>query len=148
MSLPLPLMRGFEGCDLILHAGDFNSSSVIRELRKVAPVVGVRGNNDELEVVRALPACRYLMAGEKRIGLIHGHQRGRNARHAAMMAMGADLDCIVYGHSHMPDYSCENGLLMVNPGSPTQRRKAPTRSFAIMVVGEASDIEVEFFSLE
>ena len=148
IGLPLPLIRGLDGCELIMHAGDFNSSAVFDELRQIAPVVGVHGNNDELDIVRALPDRRYLLAGEKRIGLIHAHQRGRNAREAAMTAMDVDLDCVVYGHSHMPDFSCENGLLLVNPGSPTQRRRAPSRSFAIMAIDEASEIKVEFFSLD
>jgi uncharacterized protein len=140
-------MRSLDGCDLILHAGDFNSMAVLDELRSLAPVRGVYGNNDEPEVVRALPARQYIQAGACRLGLIHGDKPGKNARQAALAAMKGHVDCIVYGHSHLPDFSCEDGLVLVNPGSPTQRRRAPARSYAIMTIDEASEIDVAFFAL-
>jgi putative phosphoesterase len=147
VGLPLELLRSFEICDLILHAGDFNSMAVFDELAGVAPTRGVHGNNDEVDVLRELPARRYFEVGTKRIGLLHGHQGGRTAREAAIAAVQGAVDCAIYGHSHMPDYSCENGLLLVNPGSPTQRRRAPNRSFAIMTIDERSELGVEFFTL-
>ena len=147
LGLPEQLLRGLEGCDLILHAGDFNAIAVSDALAEIAPVFGVHGNNDEPEVMRALPAARYFVAGEIRLGLIHGHQAVRNARGAALEAMRGRVDCVVYGHSHMPDYSREDGLLLVNPGSPTQRRRAEQRSFAIMTIDASSKLDVEFVSV-
>ncbi|CAN5634646.1 metallophosphoesterase family protein [soil metagenome] len=145
LGLPDVMLSGLEGCDLILHAGDLNSLDVLRRLGEVAPVVAVSGNNDEPEVLKHLPAERVFNAGRHTIGLMHGHLPRPTARQSAVQVMRGKVDCVVYGHSHIPDLSDEGGLLLVNPGSPTQRRSAPHRSYAIMMVDD--EIAVEFFQL-
>lgn len=147
LGLPPALLQGLDGCDVILHAGDFNSWAVHETLAAVAPVYGVYGNNDEPDVIARLPAMRYFTAGDLTLGLIHGHQAGRNARDATVAAMAGRVDCAIYGHSHLPDWSHEGSLTLVNPGSPTQRRRAQHRCFAIMSLDEQARMDIDFVEL-
>lgn len=142
LGLPAEMLRGLDGCDLILHAGDLNSLDVIEQLGRIAPVAAVYGNNDEPGTIAALPLTRFFSAGVHKLGLIHGHIPGRTARQSAIQVMEGVVDCAVYGHSHIPDVSMENGLLLVNPGSPTQRRWGPHRCYAIMSIDEEIDVEI------
>jgi hypothetical protein len=134
--LPSELLRGLAGCDLILHLGDFNSLPVLERLRELGPVLGVYGNNDDAELIALLPRERYLQIGAWKLGMLHGHEGPGVAREVALREMKDRVDCVVYGHSHWPDNTRREGLLMVNPGSPTQRRRAPARTFAIMTVDD------------
>ena len=142
LGLPEQLLRGLDGCELILHAGDFNAMWVYDELAEIAPVFGVHGNNDEADVVKQMPLQRFFTAGTYRLGLVHGHVPGRTARQSALEAMGGTVDCVVYGHSHIPDVSREDGLLLVNPGSPTQKRWGPDHCYAIMTIEEEIEVDV------
>jgi putative phosphoesterase len=99
LDLPEQLLQELNGCDAIFHLGDFNAPGVLRALESIAPVYGVVGNNDEPELRRLLPEVRYVAVGARRLGLIHGHQAGRNARGAALATMAGDVDCAIYGHT-------------------------------------------------
>lgn len=111
------------GVGLILHAGDVNTAGVLRLLEGIAPTLAVQGNNDAEELRRVLPSTVELTVGRFSFVLIHGHQ-GRTARAAARRYAGR-ADCVVYGHSHIPKMEVENGTLLFNPGSPTERRWQP-----------------------
>jgi uncharacterized protein len=137
------------GSDLILHAGDINRLWVLDELRHVAPVHAVAGNNDDPELQELLPMERYYQIGPHRIGLLHGHvlagRKSATARNVALDRMRGVVDCVIYGHSHKPEIEHREGVLMINPGSPTQPRWAPAATLAILEVGvtiEARLIEV------
>ncbi len=145
-ALPRQLLTGLEGCDLILHAGDINAPWVIDVLCRIAPVLAVHGNNDEPQLMSSLPSEIILEAGDYQLGLTHGDVGRNNAMMNALERMGSDADIIVFGHSHMPVVETTGGKLLVNPGSPTQRRKAPSRSFAIMDIG--NEIFVNFVDIE
>ena len=130
------MLRELESCDAIFHAGDFNSMAVHELLSSIAPVYGVHGNNDARDVVEALPAQRRFLAGPTRLGLIHGHGGRGAAACNAFDSMTGEVDAVVFGHSHMPEDRTVNGLRLINPGSPTQRRRAPHRSYAIMTIDD------------
>lgn len=106
---------------LILHAGDVSTAAVLRELGRVAPVLAVVGNNDDPELIEALPESIEFTVGRFAFALLHGHRGGRTARAAARRFVGR-VDCVVYGHSHIPKQEVEAGTLLFNPGSPTDRR--------------------------
>ena len=110
--------------DLILHAGDFTAASVLEELRRLGPVEAVRGNQDDAELRAALPERRVVEAGPVRIGLVHdaGRREGRETR---LVAAFPGCAAVVYGHSHLPQVSRHEGVWILNPGSPTERRRAP-----------------------
>lgn len=135
-ALPVALLRGLEGCDLVLHAGDVNAPWVLRELEKIAPVRAVRGNNDELPLSNDLPLELYFQSGNVTLGLMHGHSGRRTARENTLNAMRGVVDVAIYGHSHIPEVVEREGLLMVNPGSPTQKRYQPQHTFAIVSLAE------------
>lgn len=140
--LPRQLLEALETVDLILHLGDVNAAWVLDELQQIAPVRAVQGNNDEPDLLRELPLEHYLMVGEQRIGMIHGHGTRSTARETALARMAGVVDCAVYGHSHRPECVTRDGLLMVNPGSPTQRRYAPSHTYAMMVIEEQIHAEI------
>lgn len=148
-GMPRRVIEPLRGCDLIFHAGDVNHRWVLDALGEIAPVHAVYGNNDSFELRSSLPRERYYEIGPHRLGLIHGHvvpgSRHMTARSMALDRMRGVVDCVVYGHSHRPEIEQREGLLMVNPGSPTQPRWAPAATLAIIEVGmaiEARLIEV------
>lgn len=122
-----PLRRA----DVILHAGDVLTQELLDELARAAPVHAVLGNNDR-DLASVLPETRTVVLDGVRIGMVHdsGPRVGRAAR---LHRRFPDADVVVFGHSHEP--MCEPGVdgqLLVNPGSPTQRRRASTHTVAVL----------------
>lgn len=134
-ALPPLLLRAFQGVDAILHAGDLAHESVLWELERLAPVYAVRGNVDPPQLWRELPVRRLITLGGARIGLIHGDGTSGSTLERARRAFSAEsVDCIVFGHSHEPYCEREDGILLFNPGSPTDRRRQPKHSYGILTV--------------
>jgi putative phosphoesterase len=126
--LPEECVRRLEAADLILHAGDFVSAEVHRELGRFGPLEAVYGNMDDDELKRTLPARRVLEVGEARIGMVHEPSR---------IAGFEDCEAVVFGHTHLPHASREGGTWLLNPGSPTERRRSPSHSMLVLdVVGK------------
>jgi putative phosphoesterase len=104
---------------------------VLQELRALGPVEAVHGNMDEPALRRSLPAEHVVEAGGARIGIVHepGAAAGREARLAArFQGCGA----VVYGHTHMPQVERFEDVWILNPGSPTERRRAPFRTMLVL----------------
>jgi putative phosphoesterase len=122
-----------ERTDLILHAGDFVTTSVFEELGAYAPVEAVYGNMDEPALRELLPQRRVLEVGSMRIGMVHipGPSAGRAERLASWFP---GCDAIVYGHTHVPEATRHGSVWILNPGSPTERRRAPTRSMLLLEI--------------
>jgi putative phosphoesterase len=137
--LPDECLRLLAESDLILHAGDVVAASVLEELRELAPVHAVHGNMDEPALKAALPETRVVEVEGARIGMIHepGAAAGRAERLAARFP---DCLAVVYGHTHLPEVTRHGSVWILNPGSPTERRRAPART---MMVLEAEDGGVE-----
>ncbi len=119
----VPALFRRAGVNLITHAGDVNDRSLLTELAEIAPVLAVVGNNDSTELREMLPEKIELRAGRFSFVLIHGHQ-GRTARAAARTFVGK-VDCVIYGHSHIPMIETISDTTLINPGSPTDRRWQP-----------------------
>lgn len=136
-ALPAGLLEGLQRVDLILHAGDICIGAVLEELAAVAPVVAVAGNNDPPDLARTLGWQQVVSAGGRRIGLVHGHRgKGATTPQRALNAFSsAAVDCVVFGHSHIPYLELHEGVLAFNPGSPTDRRRRPTFSYGILHIG-------------
>lgn len=147
-SLPARLLRLFEKAELILHAGDLTSLDVLHELQALAPVVAVHGNMCELPVTTQLPASRVVTAEGFGIGLTHGDEgTGRTTPERALNQFtGQEVDCVVFGHTHQPLRQTVGGVLLFNPGSPTDRRWAPIRSVGLLTVTDT--IEAELVEME
>ena len=126
-------MERIAAAELLLHAGDFSTGGALRELEAIGPpLVGVHGNVDSAEVRRLLPEERVVEAAGVRIALVHdaGPARRRLARMRGHFAERADA--VVFGHSHLPLHeSADDGFQIFNPGSPTERRRAPSRTMGL-----------------
>ncbi|MGH2560783.1 MAG: metallophosphoesterase family protein [Thermomicrobiales bacterium] len=105
---------------LILHGGDVSTGQVLAELQAIAPVLAVQGNNDP-SLRSMLPLMLRFSVGRFRFHMVHGHHLGKTARSTALQLAGA-VDCVVYGHSHIPKFEEESGTILFNPGSATDRR--------------------------
>lgn len=133
-ELPEECVRLLRGADLILHGGDFVSSSVLEDLRLLGPPVeAVYGNMDEPALKESLPREQVVEVEDARIGMVHipGPRAGREARLAARFE---DCDAVVYGHTHVPQVERFQHLWVLNPGSPTERRAAPARAMLVLSV--------------
>jgi putative phosphoesterase len=134
--LPEACVERIAAADLLLHAGDFSTLDVLRELEAIGPpLAGVHGNVDSAELRRLLPGERVVEAGGARIGMLHdaGPRSGRLARMRARFGRRADV--VVFGHSHMPLHEeADDGFQILNPGSPTERRRAPAHTMGLIRV--------------
>jgi uncharacterized protein len=122
--------------EAVIHVGDFFAASVLAEIEALCPVVhAVHGNVDEATLRAWLPARAEVEVGGRRIGLIHdaGPATGRLAR---MRATFPGAAAVVFGHSHLPLHETDPaGFQIFNPGSPTERRRAPRRSMGLLRIG-------------
>jgi putative phosphoesterase len=127
-------VRELEHADLILHGGDFVAASVLRELGELAQVEAVYGNVDEPALQALLPQRRVVEVEGARIGMVHiaGPRVGREER---LVSLFPGCDAVVYGHTHVPQAEQHQGVWILNPGSPTERRRAPQRSMLVLDIG-------------
>ena len=123
-------MEALRGADLILHGGDLSSVAFLDELRAVGPPVqAVYGNADEPALRETLPKELVVEVGDARIGMVHipGPAAGREER---LLRRFPGCDAVLFGHTHVPVVEQEEGVWLLNPGSPTERRRAtPFYSF-------------------
>lgn len=131
--VPDAALRHFEDVELIVHAGDLSALAVLDQLSAYAPVEAVQGNIELPEVVAALPIKRELVVGGCTIGIVHilGERKhyARNARREFPSAR-----VVIFGHSHIPFVEDVDGLLLLNPGSATDRRTQPHCSIAVLTI--------------
>lgn len=146
--LPGECVRRIADADLLLHAGDFSTAEVLRELEGIGPpVVGVHGNVDSADLRRLLPTERVVDVDGARIAMLHdtGPRSGRLARMQARFGERADV--LVFGHSHLPLHErAEDGFQIFNPGSPTERRRAPRHTMGAARV-EGGQVQFELIEL-
>jgi putative phosphoesterase len=144
-DLPAACVGRLRAADLIIHAGDLTALSVLAELETYGEVVGVHGNVDDPQVIAALPAERELEVGGCRIAIVH--DAGRRVRRLERMRRRFPAaNAVIFGHSHVPLHERGgDGFQIFNPGSPTDRRRAPHRS---MGLARAVDGRLEFELIE
>ena len=133
-ALPEQVWRAVEAADLVIHAGDWVEAALLDELEaRASRVIGVWGNNDGDDLRSRLPEIARVVVDGIRIAVVHetGPAAGREAR------CDADYphdDVLVFGHSHIPwDTVTPNGLRLLNPGSPTDRRRQPVATMMTVV---------------
>jgi putative phosphoesterase len=144
-DLPAALWSAVEQADVVVHAGDWVDVSLLDELEaRSRRLVGVHGNNDGPELRARLPEVARATIGGVRWAVVHetGAAQGRGERCEAAYP---DVDVLVFGHSHIPwDTTAASGLRLLNPGSPTDRRRQPYCTFltATAVDGTLADLEL------
>ena len=125
-DLPAQLWTDLIAADVVVHAGDWVDVDLLDQLEhRCRRVVGVHGNNDHGVLRERLPEIARADIGGVRFAVIHetGAAKGREDRCAAQFP---DVDVLVFGHSHIPwDTTARSGLRLLNPGSPTDRRRQP-----------------------
>ncbi|MPY56588.1 metallophosphoesterase family protein [Streptomyces spongiae] len=144
-ALPAPLLDELPYADVVVHAGDWVDTATLDLLESHAcRLIGVYGNNDGPPLRARLPEVAYADLDGLRLGVIHetGPAQGRERRCAERFP---DLDVLVFGHSHIPwDTTTDTGLRLLNPGSPTDRRRQPhcTYMTAAVTDGRLEDVRL------
>jgi putative phosphoesterase len=144
-DLPLEVWAAVDGADAVLHAGDWVDVALLDRLEERARrLVGVWGNNDGPDLRARLPEVARAELGGVRFAVVHetGPAAGREARCAAAYP---DTDVLVFGHSHIPwDTTTASGLRLLNPGSPTDRRRQPHATYVTVTAdrGRLTDVTV------
>jgi putative phosphoesterase len=129
--LPAACVEHLRAADAILHAGDLSEVSVLEELQALGPPVhAVRGNVDSAALQARLPRTRVVDAGGALIAMVHdaGPAAGRLQR---MRRRFPEAQAVVFGHSHIPLLESADGFTIFNPGSPTERRRAPHHTMGL-----------------
>jgi putative phosphoesterase len=130
------IRRHFGDVDAVIHAGDMVEESVFEFLSEWR-LLAVLGNMDRGALTEMLPRRRVERLGGKRIGITHGWGSPEGLAGRVREEFLADsVDCVVFGHSHAPHLSNEDGVLLLNPGSPTDKRWAKTNTIGFLTITE------------
>ncbi|MFI2370790.1 metallophosphoesterase family protein [Streptomyces sp. NPDC018833] len=146
--LPDEVMARVQEADVVVHAGDWVDTATLDLLEaRSARLLAVYGNNDGAELRARLPEVARAELSGLRFGVVHetGPARGREQRCADRFP---DLDVLVFGHSHIPwDTTAPGGLRLLNPGSPTDRRRQPHHTYMTAQVADGALTEVRLHRL-
>ena len=144
-DLPHLLWSAIDAADVVVHAGDWVDVALLDRLEERSRrLVGVYGNNDHGPLRERLPEVARADLDGLRLAVVHetGDKKGRETRCAARFP---DTDVLVFGHSHIPwDTTAPGGLRLLNPGSPTDRRRQPHGTFVTAVAAEGALRDVTF----
>ena len=144
-DLPPSLWAAIDAAEVVVHAGDWVDVALLDRLEERARrLVAVYGNNDSGPLRERLPEVARADLEGIRLAVVHetGDRKGREARCAARFP---DADVLVFGHSHIPwDTTAPSGLRLLNPGSPTDRRRQPHGTFVTAVAADGALHEVAF----
>jgi hypothetical protein len=144
-AMPEQVWAEVEAADVVVHAGDWVDVALLDELEaRSERLIGVYGNNDGPALRARLPEIARAELAGVRLAVIHetGAKQGREQRCDAQFP---DTDVLVFGHSHIPwDTTTPAGLRLLNPGSPTDRRRQPycTYQTARLAQGALQDVEL------
>ena len=134
------------GSDLVVHAGDIMTVEALAEIEAIGPPLrAVTGNMDGWDLRARLPDVDEVRAGGAKLAVLHdaGPAAGRLAR---LRRRFPEADAVVFGHSHIPLHERDGDFQIFNPGSPTDRRRAPAHSMGI-AHADGGRIEFELISL-
>jgi putative phosphoesterase len=130
-TIPPGCLDRCRAADAILHAGDLSDVAVLELLRALGPPVhAIHGNVDTAAIRALLPPRVERRFQGVRLGMIHapGPRAGRLER---LRAAFPDCQAVVFGHTHMPEHAEQDGFQIFNPGSPTERRRAPVHTMGM-----------------
>ena len=147
-ALPPELWAAIEAADVVIHAGDWNGVELLDEFeRRSARLLAVHGNNDGDELVARLPQVARATIDGIRFAVVH-ETGGKEGREVRMAAAYPDTDVLVFGHSHIPwDAIAPGGLRLLNPGSPTDRRRQPRATYLTAVADDGVLREVSLVGI-
>jgi len=133
-DLPPVVWESIKESDAVIHAGDIVESSLLTAIAAVKPVYAVLGNND---IGMTLPESLELYFESIKVCVVHdaGPRKGRPER---LKRRFPHANVVIYGHSHIPDLQTHDGLLIINPGSCTDKRREPKFSFGRLAIEGSS----------
>jgi putative phosphoesterase len=147
-ALPEPLLAELPQADVVVHAGDWVDEATLDLLEsRSRRLIGVHGNNDGPGLHARLPEVAYAELDGLCLAVVHetGPAQGRERRCADRFP---DIDVLVFGHSHIPwDTTTPTGLRLLNPGSPTDRRRQPHRTYMTATVTDGELVDVRLHRL-
>ena len=139
--VPPAVGAAFTDVDVIIHAGDVDDPAVLAQLKRIAPVIGVRGNMDSAASLAALPVAVLVTLGGKTFYILH------NVNLLDLLPEAADIHVVVSGHTHAPDIHRKNGVLYLNPGSAAfPRRGSPAGGLRVRIDGDLITTETVIFA--
>jgi putative phosphoesterase len=131
------VLPAFKGVGLILHAGDIGTPDVLEHLRRLAPVVAVRGNNDKGEWANRIPEFQIVHAGDVSIYMLH------DVKQLKLKSPAVNFQVLISGHSHRPSIDRREGILFLNPGSAGPRRfRLPISIARLTIHGSTAQAEL------
>lgn len=140
--LPPRCIQLLADASLVVHAGDFTAASVLAALEAIGPpVVAVHGNMDDGELRSRLPGHAIAGGEGLRIGVVHDGGP-RVGRHERLRSWFPGCQAVVYGHSHLPEIAQVGAVWVLNPGSPTERRRAPSHTMIVIRDGWPELVEI------
>ena len=136
-ELPAQVWEAVEAVDVVVHAGDWVEVALLDELEaRSRRLVACYGNNDGPPLRARLPEVARTEVGGLRLAVVH-ETGGREGRERRCAAAYPDVDVLVFGHSHIPwDTTADTGLRLLNPGSPTDRRRQPHCTYMTATVSD------------
>lgn len=147
-EIPRALWTAIDRADVVVHAGDWVDAALLDRFEaRSRRLIAVHGNNDHGALRERLPEVARAEIGGLHIAVVHetGDKSGREARCAARFPA---VDVLVFGHSHVPwDSTAPGGLRLLNPGSPTDRRRQPHGTFVTAVVADGQLRDVTFHAV-
>lgn len=152
-DLPDQVWSEVAAADVVVHAGDWVTPGLLDRLEVAAArLVGVHGNNDGEELRRRLPEVAHVELAGVRVAVVHetGPAKGREARCEQLYGTGSadPADVLVFGHSHIPwDTAGAGGLRLLNPGSPTDRRRQPRCTYMTATAADGALADVRLHEL-
>ena len=150
-ALPSALERGLRRArvDRILHLGDLTDLLAVPLFEAIAPFDAVAGNNDGADIRARFGRRKVVTVEGVRVGMVHGDGKGRSTKDRALAAFApGEVDVVLFGHSHIPYVGDAGGVLVANPGSPTDKRMNPLYSYALLTVdGRSARIALKFYAI-
>jgi uncharacterized protein len=144
--LPKRVTDELKDANLIIHAGDWQTIDVYNELKSYAKVEGVFGNVDGPDIQELFQEKLIVEVNGFKIGITHGHGKGKTTEKRAIQAFDNEkVDCIIFGHSHIPIKRYEKEVLLFNPGSPTDKRRQEKLSFGVFYLTDTLEANHIFF---
>jgi uncharacterized protein len=144
-ELPAQVWAAVESADVVIHTGDWVDVSLLDELEsRSARLIGVYGNNDGPQLRARLPEIATADLGGLAFAVIH-ETGARSGRESRIDRQFPQADVVVFGHSHIPwDTVTPAGVRLLNPGSPTDRRRQPVATYTTASIrrGRLADVEL------
>ncbi|SDN20987.1 metallophosphoesterase family protein [Alkalicoccus daliensis] len=147
-ELPVQVIEALSAADVVAHTGDWQTQGVYEMLKSMHPhVKGVYGNVDDAYLSSFLPDILQWEEAGYHFGLIHGHEgKGSSTEKRVQHSFNTNLDVVFFGHSHIPYLRYHGKTLYINPGSATDKRRVPYRSFAwVEISSKGLSVRHEFF---